>query len=116
MFRARPGALVALSAEPSAPSEQTSPANATSPSERPVAMVPLPLTTVEQLASFHAELIAKPADKDDVRRRYGLAEPSVEQHVEAHWRARLARNGAEQRRYLQLLEQYVDWLRSQSKP
>lgn len=75
----------------------------------------LPLLTVAQFASLHAELSVSPNRAGEIRRRYQLADEAMQRRLDAEWMARLDRQPDERARYQKKLAEFTRWLRSKRK-
>ncbi|MBI4702264.1 MAG: hypothetical protein HY744_14145 [Deltaproteobacteria bacterium] len=72
---------------------------------------PLRLGRIEHYASLCAELAFAPAGADEVRRRYGIADPRAQRAVERSWEQRFAADAELRRQFGELLARYQAWLR-----
>ncbi|MBI4954625.1 MAG: hypothetical protein HY908_21550 [Myxococcales bacterium] len=69
--------------------------------------------TLEQYASFCAELLARPERAAEVRTRYGIADAIMHRRLERAWATHLARDAAAATRFAELLRRFGSWLRAQ---
>jgi len=76
----------------------------------------LPELKLEQYASFCAELtVGGAAGEAKVLKRYGLPDEGSRNALDQRWRARLAKEPEQQKRFDGLVAQYQKWFKSQKR-
>jgi hypothetical protein len=69
-----------------------------------------PTFTLEQFASLHAELAARPAAESEILTRHGVAGEAAMAALHQHWERRLQADPSLRARFEELLARYRQWL------
>jgi hypothetical protein len=72
----------------------------------------MPTLTLEQFASFQAELAVAPLRAQAIRARYHIADEAMQRRVEQSWQSRFVADPRERRRYADKLAHFRAWLAS----
>jgi hypothetical protein len=72
-----------------------------------------PQLTLEQYASYCAEVAHRPKDRAAIYAKYGIANPAARTALAVAWGDRFASNPADKARFEELERRYLQWLRAQ---